>query len=100
GTLTHYVLRITHHHRNALTAADAEGGEAEMGIAALHLVQEGDEDTGAAGADRVAEGDGAAVDVDLLGVEAKLTHHGHALRRERLVRLHQIKLAHIDISAG
>jgi hypothetical protein len=41
----------------ALAAADAERGNAATGVAAAHLVEEGDEDAAAAGSDRVAEGD-------------------------------------------
>ncbi len=39
---------------------------------ALELVEGGAEEHGAGGAERVAEGDGAAVDVDALGVDAEL----------------------------
>src|SRR5690348_607541 len=38
-----------------LAAADAEGGQAASGVAAPHLVQQGDEDPAAAGADRMSE---------------------------------------------
>ena len=40
------------------------------GVAALELVQRGGDQAGAGGADRVAEGDRAAVDVDLVQVDA------------------------------
>ena len=43
--------------------------------AALHLVQQGGEDPRARGADRVADGDGAAIDVDLVRIEAEFAHH-------------------------
>src|SRR3546814_7337390 len=52
-------------HGAAHAAADAERGERLLRVAALHLVKEGHEDAGARGADRMAERDGAAVDVDL-----------------------------------
>ena len=48
-------------HGDAHAAADAQGGEALFGIAPAHLVQQGHEHAGARGADRVADGDGAAV---------------------------------------
>ena len=49
-----------------VAAAEAEGGYAFLCVAALHLVDERDEDARAAGADGVADGDCAAVDVDLV----------------------------------
>src|SRR4051812_2105066 len=57
--------------RDAHAAADAQSGEAFLGVAALHLVQQGGQDARAGGPHRVADGDGAAVDVDLVAVEAE-----------------------------
>ena len=48
-------------HGDAHAAADAQGSEALLGIAPAHLMQQGHEHAGARGADRVADGDGAAV---------------------------------------
>ena len=45
------------------------------------------ENAGAAGANRMAQGDGAAVHVHLCRVEAKFTHDRDRLCRERLVQL-------------
>src|SRR5690242_18298802 len=59
------------HDRVALTAAAADRGDAETAAAAAQLVDEGADDAGAGGADRVTEGDRAAVDVDLLLVDAE-----------------------------
>src|SRR5208282_1735506 len=50
-------------HRDAHAAADAQGGEALLGVAARHLVQQRHQDARAGRADRVADGDRAAVDV-------------------------------------
>src|SRR5271157_2350649 len=58
--------------RNAHAAADAQSRETFFGVAATHFMQKGNEDTGARGAYRMADGDGAAVDVDLGRVPAKL----------------------------
>src|SRR5262245_38642295 len=58
-------------HGNTHAAADAQRGQAFLCIAALHLEQERIQHPGARGADGVADGDGAAVDVNLLGVPAK-----------------------------
>src|SRR6202035_5017784 len=59
-------------HRNAHAAADAQRGEALLGIALLHLVKQRHQHAGARGADRMANGDGAAVDVDLAGIPAEI----------------------------
>src|SRR5215510_8147251 len=77
--------------RDAHAAADAERGQALVRIALLHLVQQRDEHTGARGADRVAEGDGAAVDVDLAGVPAEVLVDGAGLGGEGLVGLDQVE---------
>ena len=50
---------------HTLTAADAESGEAEVEVAAFHLVHEGDDNAGAGTADGVPERDTAAVKVGL-----------------------------------
>src|SRR5262245_47660050 len=54
-----------HAHSNAHAAADAQRREALLGAALLHLEQQGREHAGARSADRMAERDRAAVDVDL-----------------------------------
>ena len=50
-------------------AAAAHGDEGQVASRALELVEGGGDQAGAGGADRVAEGDGAAVDVDLVPVD-------------------------------
>src|SRR5215207_3228991 len=74
-------------HGDAHAAADAEGGEAALRIALLHFVEEGDEDPCPGGADRMAERDRAAIDVDDLGVPAEVLVDRAGLRREGLVGL-------------
>ena len=83
---------------DAHAAADAERGEALLGVALLHLVEQGGQDAGAAGADRVADGDGAAVDVDLVGVPAELLADRERLGGEGLVGLDQVEVG--DRPAG
>src|SRR5688500_4042604 len=70
---------------DAHAAADAERGEALLRVAALHLVEQGGQHPRAAGADRVADGDRAAVDVDLVGGPAELLADRERLGGERLV---------------
>ena len=83
---------------NTHAAADAQGGQALLGIGPFgHLMEQGDDDAGAGAADRVADGDGAAVDIDLLHVEAQLAGHGDGLGGKGLVGLHQINV--LDLKA-
>ena len=63
-----------------------------LGVAAAHLVQQRHQHAAARRADRVADRDGAAVDVDLAGVPAHLLVDRAGLRRERLVDLHQVEV--------
>ena len=55
-------------------------------------------DAGAGHAERVAEGDGAAVDVELVPRDAELVADGHDLRGERLVDLDEVDV--VDGHAG
>src|SRR5215212_10146908 len=74
----------------AHAAADAQRDQRATGVAALELVDHGAGDHGAGGTQRVAHGDRAAVDVELLvgnvQVLLELQHH----RRERLIQLEQV----------
>src|SRR3989338_6850185 len=63
--------------RRPLPAPDAGAGDAQGGAAPLHLVQQRDDDAGPAGPDRMAEGDGAPIDVREIAVEPQ-----HFLRRQ------------------
>src|SRR5436853_7249526 len=71
--------------RVALATARADRGDTESAAAAAQLVDEGADDAGAGSADRVPEGDRAAVDVDLLLVDAEHPHRVEGDRGERLV---------------
>src|SRR5215470_20422997 len=85
-------------HGNTHAAADAQGRQALLGIAALHLEQKRIENAGTGGPDRVPDGDGAAVDVDLLGVPAEPLVDGAGLGGEGLIGLDQIEI--LDRPAG
>src|SRR5690349_696075 len=61
-------------------ATDAERREAALEVAPLELVDEGAEDHRAGGAERVAHGDGAAVDVGDLRGDAHVAHEAHGDR--------------------
>ena len=85
---------------DAFAAADAEGGDAALRVALLHCVEEGDEDAGAGSADGVAEGDGAAVDVDAGGVEAEELVVDDGDDGEGFVDLVEIDLVLAELGAG
>src|SRR5260370_35862936 len=72
-------------HRDAHAAADAERGETLLGVALLHLVEQRGEHARARGADRMAERDGAAIDVELVRIEAELLADRDGLAAEGLV---------------
>src|SRR5262249_41866337 len=78
--------------RDPLPAAHAERGDAQARVAVLHGVQEGHQHAGAARADRMAEGDRAAVHVDAVLRDAELAQHAERLGGERLVQLPEVDL--------
>src|ERR1700730_4667382 len=78
--------------RNAHPAADAQCRQATLCIALLHLVQQRYEDAGARSTDRMADGDGTAVDIHDAGVPSHVLVDRDRLRGERLVRLDEIKV--------
>ena len=82
----------THDQGVALAAAAAQGGRTDAAAATLELEREVQHDPGAGHADRVAERDRAAVDVDLVRVEAELAGRLDADRGERLVELDQVEV--------
>src|SRR5439155_16826268 len=77
---------------HALAAADAHRLEAEGLVVELEPVDEGGGDAGAGHAERVPDGDGAAVHVELVAerVEPDLPRARDDPRGERLVDLHQV----------
>src|SRR5690606_35806120 len=81
-----------HAHGDAHAATDAEGCEALLRIAPLHLEKKRVEDARTGGTDRVAESDGAAVDVDLLRIPPEALVDGTGLGGERLVGLDEVEV--------
>ena len=78
--------------RQALADADAHGGDAVLAAAAAQLADQGAGEAGAGAAERVAEGDRAAVDVEPLLLDAELAGAGEDLGGEGLVELDQVDL--------
>src|SRR5690606_6656966 len=78
-------------------AAFAHGLQTPALAAVLQGVDERGHQLGARGAQRVAEGDGAAVDVQLVRVRAGGVQPGHRHRREGLVDLEQVDV--VDLHA-
>ena len=85
-------------HRNAHAAADAQRGQPLLGVALDHFVQQTDEHATAGGADGMADGDGAAVHVDLGRIPAKFPVDRNRLGGERLIGLDEIEI--LDVPAG
>src|SRR3954454_8865108 len=74
-----------------LADADADRGDRHAAAPALELVRRVADDAAARAAERVADRDRAAVDVDLLGIEvAPQLQAGEALRGEGLVELDDV----------
>src|SRR4029078_3300278 len=76
----------------ARPAALAHGLEAVAAAGAFELAEEGGHEPGAGGTERVAERDGAPVDVDAREVAARLLLPREDDRRERLVDLDEVDL--------
>ena len=83
-----------------VAAAKAEGGDAFVGVAALHLVEQGDEDAGATGSDGMADGDGAAVDIDAVEGEAELFGDAEGLDGEGFVEFEEVDVVDGPAGAG
>src|SRR5262249_30506936 len=64
----------------------------------LHLVKKRSHDTRARAAERVTDGDRAAVDVGDLGTEMRQLHHRKRLDGERLIQLDQVNV--VDTQPG
>src|SRR5260370_34345065 len=82
---------------DALPAADAHGDERVPAAGPAQLVQGLDGEDGPGGADRMAEGDAAAVRVDPVRRQAEFPGHGEGLGRERLVHLEQVDAVALEL---
>src|SRR5882672_6186219 len=78
------------HHRDALAAADAGGGQTVRAAAAAQLVHQGEEKARPRGRQRMAEREGPAVDVGPLTVQAQLLLDREVLAGEGFVHLHEV----------
>src|SRR5829696_4424151 len=82
---------------DALAAADAGRGEAVAAAAPLQFVERRQHEARPRGAERVAERDGAAVDVGLRAVEPQLLLDGEVLAGESLVDLDEVDLRELEV---
>src|SRR5512137_1520310 len=78
------------HHRYRVSPAEAERRDAALGVLGPHGVYERRQNPCATGANRMAEGDRTAVDIELLLRDVQLAHHGNRRGRERFVVLEQV----------
>src|SRR5262249_1593733 len=88
--------------RDALAYADAHGGEGAAAARALQLVCGGEDEAGAAHAERMAECDGAAVGVDVRSVigNAELAQARERLAGKRLVEFNDVEIGCREIQTG
>src|SRR6195952_1038864 len=85
-----YVLDAFDDRRRAHAAADAQGHQRGRLVGAFELVEHGAEDHGAGGAERMAERDRAAVDVDLRRIDLECLHVAQHHRGKGLVEFEQV----------
>src|ERR1700693_76959 len=76
----------------AHATADAHGDQAVAGVAALEFADDGRSKFCAGAAERMAESDGAAVDVDARGIETSGFDDAQSLRGEGFVELDDVNL--------
>src|SRR3989454_7049343 len=80
----------------AHAAADAHGDEAVAGVAALEFANDGCGELRAGAAQGMAEGHGAAIDVDALRVESRDFDDGKSLRREGFIQFNHVNLLELQ----
>ena len=85
-------LIVAESYGRCLTAADTQAGQPAFGIAPHHFMQQGHENTATGCANRMAQGNRAAINVDLAGIPAHFLVDGNRLRREGFVDLHQVNV--------
>src|SRR5215211_1552705 len=79
----------------AQAAAAAHGHEADLPVGALELVQQRGDQARPGRAERVTERNGATIHVDAIPIRVELPAPGGDDRRERLVDLDEIDVAHL-----
>ena len=82
--------------RRALAAADAHGDHAVARVAPLHFAEDGRGQFRAGAAERMAQRDGAAVDVDDFRIESGGADHGQRLRRESFVEFDDADVVQLE----
>src|SRR5438876_2453693 len=82
--------------RAAHAAADAHGHQTVALLATTKLVEDGDGQLRARASERMAQRDGAAVDVDPLTRQGALAHHGERLTSERFVEFNQVEVLELE----
>src|SRR5512135_1247889 len=87
-------------HGDPLAAADAHRDQAVALAGAMQFVHRLDRQDAPGGSDRVAQGDGAAVRIDLRGVEPEVLADAQRLGRERLVGLDDVDLGDREAGLG
>eukprot|EP01137_Pigoraptor_chileana_P034749 Opistho-2@27764 len=87
---------------DALTHPDAHGAQGIASARAMQLVDGGGDQASAAGAQRVTQGNGAAVRVDagVIVGQAQLAQHGQALGGEGFVQLDHVHLRQAQAGQG
>ena len=75
-----------------MAAADTHRGKAEGQIPALHFMKERHNQPRSGGADRMAEGNRAAVDVDDLTIQIHGFFNGQVLRGKSFIDFHQLNI--------
>src|SRR5690606_668386 len=81
-------------HGNTHATADAERRQSLLCVPPCHLEQQGVEDPRPGSTDRMAQRNGAAIDVYLFGIPAHVLVDGKSLGRKGLVCLDQVEIVH------
>src|SRR6266704_351529 len=84
---------------DGVATAEAEGCDAALQVAALQFVEQGDEDARPTRADGMAEGDGAAVHVDLFRIEFELARDGNRGDGKGFIEFDEVDI-HVAVPAG
>src|SRR5438105_3972369 len=77
---------------DGVSAAEAEGSDAALEVAALQFVEQRDEDARAACADGMAERDRAAIHVNFFGIQFELARNGNRGDSESFVQFEKIDI--------
>src|SRR3990172_3473225 len=98
-TLCSELSALFNNHGHALASADTEGGQTEVDLAPLHVMDEGDDQPGPCASDGMPERDPASVYIRLFHVEFKLTDTRNRLGSKGFVQLNQADVIERDLSS-